>query len=36
MRKAGTARFLLLIAAIVGTTVVVTVVMFQVLAAVMG
>jgi hypothetical protein len=36
VRKAGTARFLLLIAAIVGTTVVVTVIMFQVLAAVMG
>jgi hypothetical protein len=35
-RKAGTARFLLLISAIVGTAVVVTIVMFQVLAAVMG
>jgi hypothetical protein len=36
VRKAGTMRFSLLIAAIVGTTVVVTMVMFQVLAAVMG
>ena len=36
VRKAGTARFLLLFAVILGTTVVVTVVMFQVLAAVMG
>ena len=36
VRKAGTARYLLLIAAIIGTTVVVTMVMFQVLAAVMG
>jgi len=36
VRKAGTARFLLLLTAIVGTAVVVTVVMFQVLAAAMG
>jgi membrane glycosyltransferase len=36
VRKAGTARYLLLIASIVATTVVVTLVMFQVLAAVMG
>jgi hypothetical protein len=36
VRKAGTFRYLLLIAAIVATTVVVTLVMFQVLAAVMG
>ena len=35
-RKAGTARFVLLISGIVGTAVVVTIVMFQVLAAVMG
>jgi DNA-binding protein H-NS len=36
IRKAGTLRFLFLIASIVTTTVVVTIVMFQVLAAVMG
>jgi hypothetical protein len=36
VRKAGTFRFSLLIASIIGTTVVVTIVMFQVLAAVMG
>jgi membrane glycosyltransferase len=36
VRKAGTARFLFLIASIIATTVVVTVVMFQVLAAVMS
>ena len=36
VRKAGTLRYLLLIAAIIGTTVIVTIVMFQVLAAVMG
>jgi membrane glycosyltransferase len=36
VRKRGTLRFLLLIAAILGTTVVVTAVMFQVLAAAMG
>ncbi len=36
VRKAGTLRFILLIATILGTTVVVTVIMFQVLAAVMG
>ena len=35
-RKAGTARFVLLISAIVGTAVIVTIVMFQVLAAVMS
>jgi hypothetical protein len=35
-RKAGTARFLLLISAIIGTAVIVTIVMFQVLAAVMS
>jgi hypothetical protein len=35
-RKAGTARFLLLISSIIGTAVVVTIVMFQVLAAVMS
>jgi hypothetical protein len=35
-RKAGTARFLLLISSIIGTAVIVTIVMFQVLAAVMS
>ena len=35
-RKAGTARFLLLISAIIGTAVIVTIVMFQVRAAVMS
>jgi membrane glycosyltransferase len=36
VRKAGTLRYLFLIASIIATTVVVTFVMFQVLAAVMG
>jgi len=36
VRKAGTLRFLLLIAAIIGTTIVVTVIMFQVLSAAIG
>jgi membrane glycosyltransferase len=36
VRKAGTLRFILLIASIIATTIVVTIVMFQVLAAVMG
>jgi membrane glycosyltransferase len=35
-RKAGTARFILLISSIIATAVIVTIVMFQVLAAVMG
>jgi membrane glycosyltransferase len=35
-RKAGTARFLLLITSIIATAVIVTIVMFQVLAAVMS
>jgi len=35
-RKAGTARFFLLITSIVATAVIVTIVMFQVLAAVMS
>jgi membrane glycosyltransferase len=36
VRKAGTLRFLLLIATIIGTTIVVTVIMFQVLSAAIG
>jgi membrane glycosyltransferase len=36
VRKAGTARFVFLIASIIATTIIVTVVMFQVLAAVMS
>ena len=36
VRKAGTARFLLLITSIIATAVIVTIVMFQVLAAVMS
>ena len=36
VRKRGTMRYVLLIGSIIATTVVVTIVMFQVLAAVMG